>query len=84
MRPGGKRMAWRKPEHHDPRQPPEPNLWALTGKGMELAAVVGVLAFIGWRVDLWLDSYPWFFLVLAGVGLVGGMYNLWRDVKKYL
>ena len=77
-------MAWHKPKPHDPRQPPEPNLWALTGKGMELAAVVGVFTFIGWQLDKWLGSEPWFCLFLAGFGLVGGMYNLWRSVRKYL
>lgn len=67
-----------------PGKPPEPNLWAMTGKGMELAVVVGVFAFIGWQIDKWLDSEPWFCLVLAGLGLAGGMYNLWKGVKRYL
>lgn len=65
-------------------QSQEPNLWALSGKGLELAAGVAVFAVIGWWLDNWLSSSPWFFLTLAGVGLVGGMYNLWKSVKKYL
>lgn len=64
--------------------PEEPNLWALTGKGLELAAVVGIFALIGWRLDEWLDTTPWFLMTLACVGVIGGLYNLWKSVRKYL
>ena len=56
----------------------------MTGKGLELAAVVGVFAFIGWQIDKWLGSEPWSCVVLAMVGLIGGLYNLWKSVKDYL
>ena len=74
-------MARQKPESS---QPEEPNLWALTGKGLELAAAVGVFALIGWQIDKWLDTEPWFLLAMAALGLIGGMYNLWKSVRKYL
>ena len=81
---GDANMAWHKPDSPRPSTPEEPNLWALTGKGLELAAAVGVFALLGWWVDKWLGTPPWFFLALAGVGLIGGLYNLWKGVRKYL
>ena len=64
--------------------PDEPNLWALAGAGLELAAAVGAFAVLGWWLDGLFDTPPWLLITGAGLGLVGGMYNLWEQVKGYL
>ncbi len=80
---GGNKMPSDVPRPPRPPAPPEPNLWALFGMGMELAAVVGVGALIGWRLDKWLKT-DWLLIVCAMLALVGGLYNLWKRVRKYL
>lgn len=58
----------------------EPNPWRYAGAGLELAGAVGVLALIGYGLDRWWDTEPWFFLGGATVGIVGGLYNLIKGV----
>jgi ATP synthase protein I len=46
--------------------------------GLELAVAVLVCAGIGVVMDLWLESKPWFMLLGLLLGLVVGMWNLYR------
>lgn len=43
---------------------------------MALSAMVGAGA--GWLIDRWLQTAPFFSLLLAGAGFVGGLAVLWR------
>jgi F0F1-type ATP synthase assembly protein I len=47
--------------------------------GVEFAAAVGGFALIGYGVDRAYGSKPWGLLVGAGLGLLGGTYNLIRE-----
>lgn len=48
----------------------------LASSGFELAAAVGGFAALGWWIDRQRGSSPWGLLIGAGLGLVGGLYNL--------
>ena len=52
------------------------------GRGIELAAGVLGGCLIGWWVDQQLASSPTGLLIGAGIGIVGGLYNLVRDVLR--
>ena len=48
------------------------------GLGLEFAAAVAGLTLFGYWIDARLETQPWGLLIGAGVGLVGGMYNMVR------
>lgn len=49
------------------------------GLGMEFAAAVAGLTLLGLWIDRRFDTEPWGVLVGAGVGIIGGMYNMIRQ-----
>lgn len=49
------------------------------GLGFELAASIAGGALLGWWVDRQLGTAPRWLGILAGVGVVGGLYNLIRS-----
>ncbi|MGH9380364.1 MAG: AtpZ/AtpI family protein [Thermoanaerobaculia bacterium] len=52
--------------------------WRYSGLGMELVGAVAALAAVGYWLDRRFDSSPWGVFVGAGIGIVGGMWNLIR------
>lgn len=54
------------------------NAWRYSGLGVELVGAVAALAAVGYWIDRRFDSSPWGVLVGAGIGIVGGMWNLIR------
>ncbi len=52
------------------------------GMGIDFAAAVAVFVVIGYWIDRRFGSSPWGVLVGAGLGLIGGMYNLIRQGLK--
>lgn len=50
------------------------------GVGLEFAGAVAGLALFGWWIDRKMGSEPWGLLIGVFVGLVGGTYNLIREV----
>jgi F0F1-type ATP synthase assembly protein I len=61
-----------------PRRTLGPGLKYL-GLGTEFAAAVAGLTLVGYWVDRHFGTRPWGLLIGAGLGLVGGMYNMLRD-----
>lgn len=51
------------------------------GSGISFGAMVGVMAFIGYRADLWLGTKPWLLAAGAMVGVAVGMWDLIRTVR---
>ncbi|MFA7237625.1 MAG: AtpZ/AtpI family protein [Phycisphaeraceae bacterium] len=64
----------------EPSRNPSP--WRQFGTGMELAGVILVLAWLGYWFDQWANCSPWGMLAGAMLGLIGGLYNLFRDINK--
>lgn len=62
---------------------PSPNAMVLAGAGMELAAAVAVFSLGGWWLDEKLGTSPAFILVGLFIGLIGGMYNLYKVAKRF-
>jgi len=52
----------------------------LAGVGIEFAAAVAGLSLLGYWIDRHFGTGPWGVLIGAGIGIVGGTYNLIRDV----
>lgn len=50
------------------------------GLGLELVGAVVGLTLLGWWIDGRYGSAPWGLLIGLGIGLIGGLYNLLRQV----
>ncbi len=56
---------------------------ALTSIGVEFAAAVGGFCLLGYWIDHhWQIERRWGLLTCAGLGLVGGLYNMVRQALK--
>jgi F0F1-type ATP synthase assembly protein I len=49
---------------------------------VELGAIIGLFAFIGYRLDRLLGTKPWFLAVLMVVGYAGGVYHVVLWTKR--
>jgi F0F1-type ATP synthase assembly protein I len=50
--------------------------------GFVLFASIGGGYFLGWLVDRWLGTAPIFALILAGLGLAGGLIEILQIMKR--
>ncbi len=44
----------------------------------EFVAAIVVGGFVGWQLDAWLGTGPWFLIVLLGFGTASGFWNVYR------
>lgn len=65
------------------RKPSEPNAMSLLGAGVELGGVVAALTLLGWWLDQKAGLSPWLTLTGMTIGIVGGLYNLYRSAKRF-
>jgi ATP synthase protein I len=49
--------------------------------GIELVAALGIGVGIGWLLDSWLGTKPWFLVVFFFFGAAAGILNVWRAVS---
>jgi len=56
----------------------------ISSLAMILPSSIAVGLFIGYYLDKWLKTEPWMLLVWTILGMISGLLNLWRGVKKYL
>lgn len=55
----------------------------LVSAGLELFAAVGLLTLGGWWLDRQFETQPWLLLTGMSLGVVGGIYKMWRTGKRY-
>jgi ATP synthase protein I len=48
--------------------------------GFEMVAPIVLLMYVGYRLDMWLGSKPWLFLVGALLGIAVGFYGMFKRV----
>ena len=72
----------RDPRGDDDGRPPlsdELEGWSRhAGLGLQYAMTLGLFAFVGWKLDAWLESEPWCLLAMVFLGFVGGTRSLVR------
>jgi len=49
-----------------------------------LPSSIAVGLAIGYFLDKWLHTQPWMLLAWTILGIISGVLNLWRGVKRYL
>ena len=60
------------------KRPDRPSWLRYSGIGVEFASALLVFSLIGYWVDRHWGTGPWGLLIGAGLGLIGGTYNLIR------
>ena len=56
---------------------------ALAGAGVELAGIVVLLTLGGWWLDARSGTQPGIMIAGLIVGVIGGIYNMWRRGRRY-
>ena len=62
----------------DLKQPKKPNAWAMASEGTQLAVTLLLGFYLGYKIDQWKGTQPWFTLAGAIVGIAVGLYNFLR------
>ena len=62
------------PETPRPIPPDANNAWSLASGGVQLAAMVLIGVFVGYRLDRRWGTSPWLLVSGAGIGLFLGLY----------
>ncbi len=57
-----------------------PSAWRLVGRGIEVGLIIGVLTYLGHLGDQRWEAGPWLAMTGALLGMVGGVYNLAKDM----
>jgi ATP synthase protein I len=55
----------------------------LSSIGLLLPSSIIVGLFMGYLLDRWLGTHPWFLLIFTVLGVVSGLLSLFRALKKY-
>ena len=50
------------------------------GLGMQLAATVGVMVWLGYWLDNKFHTSPWLILIFSFLGIISGLYNFLKTV----
>ncbi len=66
----------------EPKAEEPQNAGAAMQVGIELVAGVAVGSFVGFYLDRWLGTTPWFFIVCFFLGAAAGFRNLVRQARK--
>jgi len=65
-----------------PEGPPGPPLKGVQfmSLGIEMVVPIVLLMYVGYRLDAWLGSRPWLFLLGAFLGIAVGFYGMFKRV----
>jgi ATP synthase protein I len=67
-----------------PRRPDLRKLSELASLGLILPSSIAVGLFIGYFLDRWLGTAPWFLLSFTVLGIASGLLSLFRALKKQM
>ena len=57
-----------------------PSAWRMIGRGIEVGAIIGGLTYLGYLGDEQWETGPWLTLAGALLAMIGGSYNLAKDM----
>ena len=77
LRAAQERQAKDRPEPETPKAGPSP-MGIGARVGVELVAALVVSVAIGWGLDRWLGTTPWFISLFVLLGGAAGVANVWR------
>ncbi len=60
------------PNPHAPAPPPRLTVWQMSSMGTELVTALIGMTLLGWLMDYWLGTGPWFLIAGAVLGFAGG------------
>lgn len=60
------------PNPQAPAPPPRLTVWQMSGMGTELVGALIGMTLLGWLMDYWLGTGPWFLIAGAVFGFFGG------------
>ncbi len=52
--------------------------------GLHLVSGIIVGTFIGYMLDSYLKTSPWFTIIFFFLGIIAGFYNMYKDAKRYI
>jgi len=67
----------RRPGRVDMRQ-----MYRTLGMGVELGVVIGGMTYVGYMVDQRYGTTPWVCAIGSMMGIIGGCYNVVKEVQK--
>ena len=72
-----------RPSNHNHKQKPFNTYLKYSGLAIQMAVTIGAMAWLGYKIDQWLDlSYPIFLLIFVMVGFAGSLYSLVRSLNN--
>lgn len=61
-------------------------LGIISTMGISVAVAIAIGVFIGYKLDAWLGTGPWFFFIFLLFGIIAGFRNIYiiagREIKK--
>lgn len=61
-------------------------LGMISTMGISVAVAIVIGVYIGWQLDKWLGTEPWFFFIFLFFGIAAGFRNIYiiagREIKK--
>jgi len=75
-------QCWRAMEKPPEKSPGGPTIQGaqFIGLGIEMVVPIVLLMYVGYRLDAWLGSKPWLFLLGALLGIAVGFYGMFKRV----
>jgi ATP synthase protein I len=56
--------------------------YSLSALGIEMGVTLAIGLLIGWYLDRWLGTKPWFTIIFAIFGIIAGFRNIIRLARK--
>lgn len=62
------------------------SLGMISSMGISVAVAIALGVYIGWQLDKWLGTAPWFFFIFLFFGIAAGFRNIYiiagREIKR--